>query len=94
MRRFEQLAAEEIRDAGILGIAAAALGFVGDRRLVGDVDLDGEDVADLMRALVLEEGTRAVAPERVRVIGGDLWRRHRHLHRLVAGVRSRVIDRR
>ena len=61
--------------------------------LVGDVDLDGEDVADLVRALVLEEGARAVAPQRIRIVGGGLRRRHRHLHRLVAGLRGRVVDR-
>ena len=69
-------------------------GLVVERRLVGDLDLDGEDVADLVRALVLEEGARAVAPQRVRIVGGRLRRRHRHLHRLVAGLRGRVLDRR
>ncbi len=38
-----------------------------------------QNVADLVRALILEEGARAVAPQRVRVGGGRLRLRHRHL---------------
>ena len=90
----QQLAADEIGDAGILLACAAALGPVLDLGVVGDLDLDGQDVADLMRALVLEEGARAVAPQRIRIVDRGLRRRHRHLHRLVAGLRGRVLDRR
>src|SRR5262249_20165999 len=36
----------------------------------------------------------AAAPQRVRAVGGDLGLRHRHLHRLVAGLRGRIVDRR
>ena len=42
---------------------AAALGLVGEIGLVGDVDRHGQEVADLMRALVLEERPRAVPPQ-------------------------------
>jgi len=38
---------------------AAALGFVGDHRLVVEVHRHGQDVADLVRALIFEEGARA-----------------------------------
>ena len=79
-------------DARILLVVAAALGLVLDLGLVGDAHGDGEDVADLMGALVLEEGARAVAPQRVRIVDGGLRRRHRHVHRLVAGLRLRIFD--
>lgn len=46
---------EEVADAGIFCAGAAALGLVRDVGLVGDVDLHRENVADLMRALILEE---------------------------------------
>ena len=59
----QRLLPEEIRDAAILGVGAAALGLVGDCRLVGDIDRDGHDVADLTRALILEESARAVSPQ-------------------------------
>ena len=53
---------------------------------------DGEDVADLIGALVLEEGARAGAPERIGLIDRGLRRRHRHLHRLVARPGRGVLD--
>src|ERR1700694_2243112 len=43
---------------GVFLVGAAALGVVGDRGIVGNLDNDGQDVADLMRALVFEEGAR------------------------------------
>src|SRR5262249_41717425 len=55
---------------------------------------DGEDIAHLAGALILEERARAVAPQRVRIVGRRLRRRHRHLHRLVARPRLRIVDRR
>src|SRR5262249_4225107 len=41
---------------------------------------------------VVEDGARAVPPQRVGAVGDRLRRRHRHLHRLVAGLRHRVLD--
>src|SRR3984957_5926504 len=90
----QEIAAEKRGDAGIFGGAAAALGLVGEVRLVGDVDGDGQQVADLVGALILEERARAVSPERIRIVGNHFRFRHRHLHRLVAGLRRRVFDRR
>ena len=52
--------------------------------------MHGEDVADLVGALILEEGARAGAPERIRIVDRRLRRRHRHLHRLVAGLGRRI----
>src|SRR5207253_3034971 len=52
-----------------------------------------EQVADMGGALVLEEGARAVTPQRVGIVRGGLRLRHRHLHRLVAGLRGRILDR-
>ena len=46
-----------------------------------------------MRALVLEEGTRTVAPQRVWIVDRGLRRGHGHLHRFIARKRLRVIDR-
>src|SRR5207237_2513373 len=86
--------AEQGADAGILVVFPAALGFVGDHRLVVEVDDDGEDIADLMRALILEERARAVPPQRIRTVGGRLRRRHRHVDGLVTGLRGRIFNRR
>ena len=57
-------------DAGLVGIGAVALGLVLDLGLVVELDLHGEDVADLLGALVLEEGARAVPPQRIGAVGG------------------------
>src|ERR1700690_3680253 len=43
---------------------------------------------------VRKEGGGAVAPQRIGIVGGRLRRRHRHLHRLVARPRGRIVDRR
>src|SRR4029078_2155714 len=72
------LGTDEVGDARIFLAAAAARGVVLDIGLVGDVDGHGQEGADLVGALVLEEGTAAVAPQRVRVVGGDFRLRHRH----------------
>ena len=90
---LDGLGADEVGDAGILAVRPAALGLVGGLGGVGDVHRHGQDVADLMGALVLEEFARARAPQRVLVVdrGGRL--RHRHVHRLVAGLGGRVLDR-
>ena len=47
--------AEDAAEAGLVARGARAGGLVGDLRLVVDGDDDGEDVADLVGALVLEE---------------------------------------
>ena len=90
----QRLGADEVGDPGIFLVGAAALGLVGEVGLVGDVDGDGQEVADLVRALVLEERARAVPPQRIGVVGHRFRLRHRHLHRLVAGLRRRIFDRR
>ena len=90
--RAERLGADEIGNAGVFLVGAAALGFVGDVGLVGNVDGHGHDVADARGALVAEEGAAAVPPQRVGVVGSLLRLRHRHLHRLVAGLRGRILD--
>src|SRR5450755_3233259 len=90
--RAEQLAAGEIGDAGIFLAGAAALGLVGDVGLVGDIHRHRQDVADPRRALILEERPGAVPPQRIGVVRRGLRFRHRHLHRLVAGLRRRIFD--
>ena len=45
--RAERLGADEVVDAGVLVVDAAALGLVLELGAVGDLDLHGEDVADL-----------------------------------------------
>src|SRR5262249_62143841 len=57
--------AEEIGDTGILAVLPAALGLVLPIGLIVDIDRDRQNVADLVGALVLEEGARAGAPQRV-----------------------------
>src|SRR5262249_12960695 len=44
-------------------------------------------------ALIPEEGAAAVPPQRVGVVRRHLRLWHRHLHRLVAGLRRRIFDR-
>src|SRR6195256_4180118 len=88
----ERLGAGEVGDGGILTAGAAALGLVGDVGLVGDIDGHRQDVADPRRALVLEERPGAVPPQRIGVVGRGLRFRHRHLHRLVTGLRGRIFD--
>src|SRR3546814_21017203 len=50
------LVAEQGAGRGILGGGPAARGGVGDRRVVGNLDDDGQDVADVAGAMVLETG--------------------------------------
>src|SRR5205823_5758089 len=83
---------DEIGDPRILFAGAAALALVGDVGLVGEIHGDGEEIADPRGALVLEEGAAAVPPQRVGVVGRRLRFWHRHLHRLVAGLRRRIFD--
>ena len=90
----DAVGAEEVGDFVVLRRRPLDLGLILELRGVVDIDLDRQNVADLMRALVLEEGARAVAPQRVRIVARRLRRRHRHLHRLVAGLGLRIVDRR
>ena len=90
--RADRLGADEIVDAGVFLVDAAALRLVLELGAVGDLDLHGEDVADLVGALILEEGARAGAPERIGLVDRRLRRGHRHLHRLVARPRRGILD--
>ena len=54
--------AEKVVDAGILRHRPAAFGLIVDVRLVGEVHFHRQNVADLVRALILEECARTVSP--------------------------------
>src|SRR4051812_4439313 len=69
------------------------MGLSANIGLVGEIHGRGKKIADMGGALVLEEGARAVSPQRIRVVRRRLRLRHRHLHRLVAGLRRRIFDR-
>ena len=61
-------------------------------RAVVDGDDHRQDVADLVGALVLEEAAGLVREQRVGLVGGGHDLGHRHVHRLVAGLRRGVGD--
>jgi hypothetical protein len=61
-RALDGVGADEVGDLGIFRAGPGQLGLVGEYRGVVDVDFDGQNVADLMRALIIEEGARAVTP--------------------------------
>jgi hypothetical protein len=56
--------AEQAAQAAGLGAAAGARGVVAEIGLVGDVDLDRQDIADLVRALIAEQRAGAGAEQR------------------------------
>ncbi len=65
---------------------------VGHGGAVVDGDDDGEDVAEPVRALVLEEALRFVREERVGLVGGCDHFGHRHVDRAIAGLGGWVFD--
>ena len=85
---------EHVADPEAFAVAARALSLVVELGRVGDPDPNRHDVAGLGRALVLEEGARALAPERVRGERDRLRVGHRHPDRLVARLGGRILDRR
>src|SRR5437762_664651 len=52
----------------------------------------GPTMPATISARIPEEGAGAVPPQRVGVVGSLLGLWHRHLHRLVAGLRGRILD--
>lgn len=60
------MTAEQIVNVEVITVGVAALRVIGNVSPIGDSYLCGEDIADLPRALILEEGTRGIVPQRVR----------------------------
>src|SRR3546814_7510679 len=61
-------------------------------RAVLQVDADGQDVADLGGALVLEELPRARPPQRIGVARRNLGSRHRQADRAIVALLGGVVD--
>src|SRR5690606_20306990 len=84
--------AEEVGQACALAVAERGGGIVLHLGAILQVDADGQDVADLGGALVLEELPRAGAPQGVGMARLHFRRRHRQADRTIVAPLGRVID--
>ena len=80
---------EEIGQVGIIGIGARAAGAVLELGGIGNRDIDGDDVADMAGAGVVEETLGARLPQRI-IVMADRGQRRNGGHELgVGGVAHR-----
>src|SRR5690606_23801086 len=83
---------EDATDPGLVLSPTAAARGIGYLGIVINRDEHGEDVADAMGALVLEEAPGLIGEQRVGLVGGDNHFGHWHVNRLVTRLSGGVVD--